>query len=170
MDYTYYLFAAFVFALICATLYLNYKLKTPKNISSPAKVLEDASEKEMRLLKLYQNLEEAMHNLEDEIADSKKEMLKLNEEAAAMFESCKKLCSDIKAEQLYEEPPQQATVRKDYTTYAERKLASSKKKSTRESISELLANGYNTEKIARELSISEGEVELAKGLVKEQKF
>ena len=28
MDYTYYLFAAFVFLLVCAVLYLNSRLKT----------------------------------------------------------------------------------------------------------------------------------------------
>jgi len=165
MDYTHYLFAAFVFALLCATIYLNYKLKTPKR-SAPSTVHEDASEKEMRLLKLYQNLEEAMRNLEDEIGESKKELQKLHLEACEMLESCRTLCSNLKAEQTYKEPPQT----RGFATYAELKHAAGRKKNTRESINELLANGYNDEKIARELSISKGEVEFAKGLIKEQKF
>ncbi len=177
MDYTYYLFAFFVFLLVCATVYLSSVLKRnqKEDVLKPPPP-EDFSEREEELLALFRKFEYAMASMQEEMEETRAAVREEREEVASMLERMQHLTTGIRSssEQRVEEPvkrgrgrprtvhPQQETER--VSLASERKKPGPKKKTLRDRVMELHETGLTPDRIAQELSISRGEVDLALGI------
>lgn len=176
MDYTYYLFAFFVFILVCATVYLSSTLKRSQK-EEPVKPTptEDFREREEELLALFHKLERAICAMQEEMEETRGEIRTDREEVASMLERMQHLTTGIRSsEQRPEEPvkrgrgrprtvhPQQEAERAALPL--ERKKPGPKKKTLRDRVLELYDTGLTADRIAQELSISRGEVDLALGI------
>ena len=179
MDYTYYLFAFFVFILVCATVFLSSMLKKNQKEDAPKPPpQEDFSEREEELLALFHKLERAMDSMQEEMEETREQIRSEREEVAAMLERMQHLSTGIRSEQRVEEPqkrgrgrprivhaPQEA----DRTSLPlDRKKPGPKKKTLGDRVLELHQTGLTPDRIAQELSISRGEVDLALGIKQEK--
>jgi DNA anti-recombination protein RmuC len=171
MDYTYYLFATFVFLLVCAVLYLNSRLKRSRTEEKKAPVkppeLEDSSE---LLMAQYRRLESAMRNLDEELQEARGEIRHQREEASSMLESMEQLYNDMRDEmqQRNKEKAKTPVLESRLATTTQRKKPGPKRKTTSDRVGELYRAGLNAEKIAKELNVSRGEVDLVLGLYKKR--
>ena len=75
MGVEHYIFAAFIFLLLCALLFLYRRFVVlPKGKKADAETEAQGKEKEERLFRLYQNIEEMMDNFEGYIEDTREQM------------------------------------------------------------------------------------------------
>ncbi len=170
MDYTYYLFATFVFFLVCAVLFLNSRLKrSRKEDERPAKpsVPDDAAE---QLMAQHRKIESAMRNLDEEIQEARMEVRHQRNEAEAMLKSMEQLYNEMRGEVLQRNRDAHKAPAADsrQTASTQRKKPGPKRKTTSDRVSELYRAGLNADKIAKELNVSRGEVDLVLGLHKKQ--
>lgn len=180
MDYTYYLFAFFVFLLVCATVYLSSMLRrNHKEEAIKPPPPEDFREREEELLALFHKLERAMSVIQEEMEETRRETRADREEVASMLEHMQHLTTGIRSsEERPEEPikrgrgrprtvhpPQEA---ERAALVLERKKPGPKKKTLRDRVLELYETGLTADRIAQELSISRGEVDLALGIKQEK--
>lgn len=180
MDYTYYLFAFFVFLLVCATVYLSSMLKRSQKEESvkPAPPPDDFREREEELLALFHKLECAMDSMQEEMDETRAQIRMDREEVAAMLERMQHLTNGIRSEQRVEEPLKRGRGRPRTVQFQqeeerpapalERKKPGPKKKTLRDRVLELYDSGLTADRIAQELSISRGEVDLALGIKQEK--
>ncbi len=182
MDYTYYLFAFFVFLLVCATVYLSSMLK--RNQKEEAVKLpppEDFREREEELLALFHKLERAMSVMQEEMEETRGGIRADREEVASMLERMQHLTTGIRSsseQQRPEEPvkrgrgrPRTVNLPQEAERAAlvlDRKKPGPKKKTLRDRVLELYETGLAADRIAQELSISRGEVDLALGIKQEK--
>ncbi len=180
MDYTYYLFAFFVFLLVCATVYLSSMLKrNQKEEAVKPPPPEDFREREEELLALFHKLERAIGVMQEEMEEIQGEIRADREEVASMLERMQHLTVGIRSsEQRPEEPfkrgrgrprtvqPTQEAERSALSP--DRKKPGPKKKTLRDRVLELYETGLTADRIAQELSISRGEVDLALGINQEK--
>ncbi|HWR21883.1 MAG TPA: hypothetical protein VN366_00265 [Feifaniaceae bacterium] len=181
MDYTYYLFAFFVFVLVCATVYLSSMLRrNQKEEAVKPPPPDDFREREEELLTLFHKLERAMSVMQEDVEETRAEVRADREEVASMLERMQHLTAGIRvsAEQRTDEPvkrgrgrPRTARAPQEAERSApasDRKKSGPKKKSLRDRVLELYDAGIPADRIAQELSISLGEVDLALGIQQEK--
>ena len=183
MDYTHYMFAFFVFLLVCAAIFINNKLKktrseteTKKTDREPMKtdrerVEQDSYGREEKLMTLYRNLEDAMRSMEEEIQEVREEIGRQLERASSMLESMEQLSAGIRGDMTRQGRGRPKSAGKEttngITVSPERKKPGPKKKSTSDKVRDLHKAGLNADEIAQELTISRGEVDLVLGLNKD---
>ncbi len=169
MGYEAYIFAAFVFLLILAVIYLNHMFKKSRS--------EDGSrdERERKLYVLYQNLEEEMLALDDDIKRARQEAdEKLNrmDEMLGKMEGMSALLNmqiESVREGLTAMPETKAEaakpeVAKRELKRTEEKRAPRKRSPRADQVRQMREQGMEAEEIARALAISRGEVELILGI------
>ncbi len=182
MDYTHYMFASFVFLLVCAAIFINNRLKKTRE-TEPQKddreqiktdrerVEQDSYRREEQLMTLYRNLEDAMRSMEEEIQEAREEISRQREEAASMLESMEQLSAGIRGDMTRRGRGRPKSAGKEttngITVSPERKKPGPKKKSTSDKVRDLHKAGLNADQIAQELTISRGEVDLVLGLNKD---
>ena len=169
MGYEAYIFAAFVFLLILAVIYLNHMFKKSRG--------EDGSrdERERKLYVLYQNLEEEMLALDDDIKRARQEAdEKLNrmDEMLRQMEGMSALLK-VQMESVREgltampEPKAEAAkpeMAKRELRRVEEKRTPRKRSPRADQVRQMREQGMEAEEIARALAISRGEVELILGI------
>ncbi len=180
MDYTYYLFAFFVFLLVCATVYLSSMLKRNQKEEAvkPPPPPDDFREREEELLALFHKFERAMDSMQEDMEETRAQIHMEREEVASMLERMQHLTTGIRSEQRVEEPQKRGRGRprtvhlqqeEERPSLAlERKKPGPKKKTLRDRVLELYETGLTADRIAQELSISLGEVDLALGIKQEK--
>ncbi len=181
MDYTYYLFAFFIFVLVCATIYLSSVLrKSHKEEAAKPQPPDDFREREEELVALFHRMERAIANMQEEMEEAREQVRIDHEEAASMLETMRHLASGMRSEQQQAEAPPQkrgrGRPRSIHTAEPagraaaelERRKPGPKKKTLGDKVRELSDAGATPERIAQELSISRGEVDLALGIRQEK--
>jgi DNA anti-recombination protein RmuC len=110
-----------------------------------------------------------MRNLEEELQEARGEIRHQREEASSMLESMEQLYNDMRDEmqQRNKERPKPVLESRLATT-TQRKKPGPKRKTTSDRVGELYRAGLNAEKIAKELNVSRGEVDLVLGLYKKR--
>ena len=155
-----FVFAFFVFVLVCMAILLHAKL------SRPAKQkIDDGNEKEKRLFKLYQNLEDMMNGIEEYVEESRREIAADKQKIDELLE---------KAVQLQKAPEWDARPKDEPAAKSNLELvpkAEPAQKTLRnlnknELVRYMKKEGVEEEKIAKELGISRGEVSLILGIKK----
>jgi len=164
MHFSYYLFALFVFLLLC--LFMKYYAKKIR----PKEDKTESSQREQRLFMLYQNLEEMMDDMEVFMEKARTEMAEQKHETADMLEQMEQLYSKLmehKQEIIPPAPPKKrGRPRKQQLTVVPVDGRPMLVKSKHERVRELMAQGATEESIARQLGISKGEVSLIAGMKK----
>lgn len=162
INFTHYQFAFFVFVLVCIAIVL---FKKTKNSSvTDEKVFH---EKEKRLFKLYQNIEDMMTSAEEYMEESRESIAKDKKDIENMFKKVDKLHKvvqlDIERNQQYIDIKRTNAVTQS-TEAPNNKPAKKTHMSKNELVKYLSEEGLDTEQISKELGISKGEVELIIGL------
>jgi hypothetical protein len=167
IDITYYLFAFFVFILVCIAIVLFKKIKNPNDVND-----NTFHEKEKRLFKLYQNIEDMMTSAEEymeearnSIAVDKKEIQEIEYKVDELY---KTIQLDIKNNKEYFESIKEeipiSNTNNVSTPIAKTQPVVKSQMSKNELVKYLHEEGLDTEEISKELGISKGEVELIIGL------
>lgn len=167
INFTHYQFAFFVFVLVCIAIVL---FKKTKNSSvTDEKVFH---EKEKRLFKLYQNIEDMMTSAEEYMEEARESIAKDKQDIEKMLKKVDNLHKDV---QLDIEKNQQyidvksKEVKRPNTSVHSAETSNSEPTtknhmSKNELVKYLSEEGLDTEQISKELGISKGEVELIIGL------
>lgn len=169
MGYEYYIFAAFVFLMLMAVVYLNHMFKKSRSEG------DTRDDRDRKLYVLYQNLEEEMLALDDDMKRAREEsdeklrrmeelLEKMENMSAAMQRRLEKAREDFSAlpEKTDAAKPevQKREMRRDD------KRAPRKRSPKSEQVRQMHEAGMDAEEIARALAISRGEVELIMGIGK----
>ncbi len=163
MPYSYFVFALFVFVLLCLFVQFYIKKIRPKS--------NDTYQKDQKLFSLYQNLEELMDDLEayvqsvrEEFAGDKLRMVSMMEQMQQM----QKLFIEHKQETPEKQKRKRGRPRKNPVDAEETQgpVKPVLVKSRQEQVQEMIAKGLREESIAQALGISKGEVSLILGLKK----
>lgn len=169
MDYTHYLFAGFVFLLVCAVLLLNSKLKQNKSETEKPPVRPAYDDTAEQLMLQYRRLENAMRNLEDDLQDTREELNRKNKEGEEMLSGMERLYNDMHSElSLRREEKGKGSEESRILLAAQKKKPGPKKKTTGDRVRELHRAGLSADSIAQELRVSRGEVDLVLGLNKKR--
>jgi hypothetical protein len=143
MDITYYTFALFVFVLLCILIWFYGRVTRKKADTGSA-------EKEQRLYRLYQNIEDMMSSFEEYAEEAKKEIgeglekLKtaLSETQSAPVQPVRQPEHPARAEKAVKKPQEEIKLKNE------------------ERILQLMQRGMSKSEIARELGLSIREVSL----------
>ncbi len=169
MGFEPYIFAAFIFLLICVLLFLYRRfivLPKGKRLSDDAEA--QGREKEERLFRLYQNIEEMMDNFEGYLEDTRGQMELVKAEMGRQQREIGELIERAEAIEA------RALSAIDTTSAAERRAARqgaqqgiepekqvvSGKKGKQDAVREQLNKGLTVEQIAQKLGLSINEVKL----------
>jgi len=189
MNLDYYVFAAYVFLLACAGIWLLGRvLKKSKKGNSEQ---HTSREKEQKLFNLYQNVEDMLSGFEEYVEEAKGETDKSMAKMQEMLEETRSLAEQLKAMQsnalitmkdtAAPETLQKAPIKEDTAPQMEqtenihiikstpvqpqpapvRKTIERKISKTGNKVAELYARGMTQNEIARRLGISVREVTLA---------
>ena len=178
MEAKYYLFAVFVFALICAAIFLCHYLFS--DIRRQKKMLDD---KEAKLLRLYQSLEDVMEEFSDsvnlageDIKAQKEQMARQQQELYAYMKELRLGVLTEKEEEIKAgAEPQNEVLFKDYLAeYDQNQKTEAKEEEpqtaahgkNRDKILAMAAYGQDRLQIARELNITLNEVDLVLEMTK----
>lgn len=167
MDITYYSFAFFVFVLLCILVWFYGRVTRKK--ADPG-----SQEKEQRLFRLYQNIEDMMAGFEEYAESAKKEISEgLGKLNAALGETKSAPVQPVKQPEYvkpaeYSSPPGYVKPTEyarpsEYVNTPEQPAARQQDESklkTEERISLLIQRGLNKGEIAKELGLSIREVSL----------
>ena len=164
----FYLFALFVFALLLVLLLLYWRLiviprgRKPKNDD----VLEKEREKEERLFRLYQNIEEMMDNFEGYIEDTREQMESLKAESARQADKAAELLRRVETTEakaiaaVAALRPKERPEPSHSDQEAVAKPQDGKRGAKQDAIRDLLNKGMTVEQIAQKLELSINEVRL----------
>lgn len=162
----YFLFAVFAFGLVLCVLYLHDRLKRSRYQEEGGNL----HEKEMRLFKLYQNLEDMLAVLEQYVDETTSELAREREEIQMMMQRLKIDLAEMEARQL--QSGAQAAMEEQKaavlpTGFESRPLAPPRRKRRGkvEEVRRLHTGGMPEELIAKELNLSRGEVSLILGML-----
>ncbi len=189
MILDYYVFAAYVFLLVCAAIWLLGRLlkKSKKGDGEQ----HTSYEKEQKLFTLYQNVEDMLSSFEEYVEEAKGEANQSLAKMQDMLQETRSLAAQLKAAQssipisvknpVASETPQKADIKEETSSQSElaqsihalkatpaapqsvplRQAAVRKSSTTSNKVSELYARGMAQNEIARRLGISVREVTLA---------
>lgn len=151
MDITHYGFAFFVFILVCAGIWFYSRIVHKKQ--------KETSEynKEQRIYKLYQNVEDMMTGFEQYVEEVKAELDQKTSEIMAKIEATdsKKAVAE-KLVEVVEELP----TKKNETVAQKPDIEEKSKENTRQTVEELLGTGMELDEIAKKLEMSRRELSL----------
>lgn len=159
MDLTHYTFAFYVFILVCGAILLLGKV-----LRSSKKNEKGNYEKEQRLFKLYQNVEDMMTSFEEYVEEAQ----------AKIDESYNRVLNTMEKPQTLENPIEPVQVKVLEEVRAPIETVSTVPDMaldmpTDKAVSYLLQQGFTKEEIAKKLGISNREVTLIMGLKKMKK-
>lgn len=166
MGFEPYLFAAFIFVLICVLLFLYRRfILLPKGKQSAAETDEQGREKEARLFRLYQNIEEMMDNFEGYIEDTRDHMESVKEDIARQQQKLEELQHRVEATEArtlaaLEALRVQDRHQKPEPQAQEKPVVDPGKKGRQDAVREWMAKGLTVEQIAQKLELSINEVKL----------
>jgi hypothetical protein len=170
-----YLFAVFIFILLCALLYIYKRyISQPKGKKeSPAdgESGEAARGREERLFKLYQNMEDMMDGFEAYIEDTrdqmesvKRQMQQQSDGLGEMLKRVEAAESGARAALAAMRAGDRPEIKKEAAPVAVEKPVDAppggKRSSHHDAVKELLARGMTVEQIAQKLELSINEVRL----------
>lgn len=169
MGYEAYIFAAFVFLLILAVIYLNHMFKKSRSEGS------SRDERERKLYVLYQNLEEEMLALDDDIKRARQEadeklyrmgemLQKMESMSAALKLQMESVKEELAAMPETKEEAVKSEVAKREPKRLEEKRVPRRRSPRADQVRQMRDQGMEAEEIARALAISRGEVELILGI------
>ena len=163
MGYSYYLFALFVFTLAVLVIIIGKKVKGSKE-----KYSESIAEKEKRIFKLYQSLEDMISGAVEFIEEAKQEVAKDKKDTAESLKKANELIAKLKEqtekiEKIKESNDEMSAQNADRQGYNKPVLIS-KEMSKNEKVLLLRKEGQNIEQISKVLGMSQGEVRLIIGL------
>ena len=181
MDLSAYLFATYVFILLCVTIWLFGKVL--KKSKKAREIEKTGFEKEQKLFTLYQNVEDMLASFEEYVEETQSETDKTITEMQKILQEVKRLAASLQvgsadseaaepvavAVQIHDESAVQRTESLHLVAPMPlkipdeaRKPASPPKLSrTGSKVLELRANGLEQNEIAKQLGISVREVSLA---------
>ena len=168
MKLEYYLFALFVFALLCVLIVIYRRLILPTK--KQAVETDATKEKEERLFRLYQNIEEMMDNFEGYIEQSKEQQEQDKAQIAGQLEQVRELCRRV--EDAGARLSSAAAQHKTEAALAKPAVPAAEggRPGRQDAVKELLAKGMAVEQIAQAMDVSINEIKLivygltAKGL------
>ena len=168
MKLEYYLFALFVFALLCVLIVIYRRLILPTK--KQAVETDATKEKEERLFRLYQNIEEMMDNFEGYIEQSKEQQEQDKAQISGQLEQVRELCRRV--EDAGARLSSAAAQHKTETALAKPAVPAAEggRPGRQDAVKELLAKGMAVEQIAQAMDVSINEIKLivygltAKGL------
>lgn len=167
MDYTHYMFAFFVFLLVCGCIWLFGRV-----VRRDKKQDTGTYEKEQRLFKLFQNVEDMMSGFEEYVEETKKEMdsrIARMERISAQAESAvdrKTAASSATNQKPAAASKQTAAARQSAAAKMPEAMPSVRDLPVEEAIPRLLEQGMTQQQIAKHLGISNREVTLIMGIKK----
>ena len=149
MDYTYYLFALFVFLLVCAAIWFFSKI-----YKGAKKEETNDYAKEQRLYKLYQNVEDMMTSFEEYVEQSKAELDQKLSQIESMLEK-------PGSEQQQEAKNTNAVTKSaDHSGQKASAAVQKSKQNTEKEIAQMVADGMDINDIAKSYGISSKQVSL----------
>lgn len=150
MDITHYSFAFFIFILVCAAIWFYSRIVNKKN--------KETSEynKEQRIYKLYQNVEDMMTGFEEYVEEVKTELDQKTSEILARLEATEGKKVLEKPVEVVEEIPLPNSETMTENPENEEKP----KENIRASVEELLDKGMELDEIAKKLEMSRRELTL----------
>ena len=166
----YYLFAFFVFILVCALLFIYKRFIAQPRAKSPvAPGEENAAEKDERIFKFYQILDEMMNNLETYNADARELVESVKRQMQQQSDGINELTkwaeateagarAAVAALKACEKPKQKKE--EETVTNSNPPSEAVKRNTKHEDVKELLGNGLTVEQIAQKLELSINEVRL----------
>lgn len=160
MNLAQYGFAFFVFILCVALIYLVHIFKR-----SRSKTEDIIKDKEKRLYLLYQNIEDLINGTEEYIEEAKSEIAEQKNQLADKHKQVKLLYEQIQRELnrgVLHNDTQIENIKENANT-----PGNGKNYTLQEKVMVLWQDGMSQAKIARELSISTGEVALILGIKKD---
>lgn len=172
MGVEYYVFAVFVFLLLCALVFLIWRfILLPRGRKSTAEAAEQGREKEERLFRLYQNIEEMMDNFEGYLEDTREHMETVKAEASRQQQAIEELIHRAEATEARTLAALETLrvqdrhgVRQEPQGPAPEKPAAEPgrkgRQGKRDAVRELLSKGMTVEQIAQKLELSINEVKL----------
>lgn len=163
----YFLFAAFTFVLVLCVLYLHDRLKRSRYQEEGGNL----HEKEMRLFKLYQNLEDMLAVLDQYVEETTTELAREREEIQMMMQRMKIDLAEAEARQVH--AGAQSAMMEEQKAAAlpaghEGRPATGPRRKRRgkvEEVRRLHTGGMPEDLIAKELNLSRGEVSLILGML-----
>jgi DNA-binding NarL/FixJ family response regulator len=173
-----YFFSIFVFAMLCALIIIWWRLVIRPRGRNAASAQDEAAskEKEERLFRLYQNIEEMMDNFEAYIEDAREEVDSVKRQMQLQAEGINDMIKRVEVAEAGARESLAAMRAKDEPEHAKKKDAvaeepaeapAGKHGTKRERIRELLDRGMTPVQIARKMELSVNEVKLiAYGLSK----
>ncbi len=161
MNYSYFVFALFVFFLLCLFMQFYAKKIRPK--------ANNEMQKEQKLFQLYQNMEEMMDDLEAYVQSVREEFEGDKLKMAGMMDQMEQIQNLLtQQKQAFPQQPKRKRGRpRKNPIKAEQKGEPAKPvlvKSKYEQVQRLISQGLGEEGIAQALGISKGEVSLILGL------
>ncbi len=161
MLFEYYLFAFYVFLLICATIWFFGRI-----MRGDRKKDKGGYEKEQRLFKMYQNIEDMLASFEEYAEEAKAGIDERIKQAEALMEKSRGSAEAMPAPELKPAsaaPADAAAPAEDVQAGKTQKKAASgdrSRKKAEELIPQYIAKGMSKEQIAAALGISTREVSL----------
>jgi hypothetical protein len=172
-----YIFSIFIFLLLCALIIIWRLVIRPKGRNAaPAEDEAASKEKEERLFRLYQNIEEMMDNFEAYIEDAREEVESVKRQMQLQAEGINEMIQRVEVAEAGARESLAAMRAKDEPEHPKKKDAAAgepaeapggKPGSKQERIRELLDRGMTPVQTAKKLELSVNEVKLfAYGLSK----
>jgi len=187
MSYEYYIFALFIFILVCAAI-----LFFARTVHVSKKDKKSTYEKDQKLFMLYQNVEDMLNSFEEYVEETKDELTAKTEEVAAMLkaveektkkteedlagaesEAKKKVEIDLKLEPKEDQKkevksesrPMPKVIKKPIQAKTIQKAETTKsatqsKQKPEDVLSELVRKGLSLSEIAKEMGMTSKEVSL----------
>lgn len=154
MDITHYTFAFFVFVLVCVTIWFYSRLiRKKKNESSEY-------QKEQRIYKLYQNVEDMMTGFEEYVEEVKAELDSKVSQITSNLENVKVNQNVIDQISLEFEKPVEINAEVRQPPKDEPKDEPKPKENAQKMVEELLEKGVELDEIAKKLEMSRRELSL----------
>lgn len=158
INFTHYVFAFFIFMLVLVIIYISKKVEGKNSGDSNA-----FYEKEKRLFKLYQNLEDIITSSEEYMEETRSEVAADREKISQMQEKISHIYRDVRAE-IESKAHDNVIIKREKTEPAfnisEIPKEAKKGRNKNELVRYLNDKGMDVEQISKELGISKGEVVL----------
>ena len=151
MDYTYYLFALFVFLLVCAAIWFFSKI-----YKGAKKEETNDYAKEQRLYKLYQNVEDMMTSFEEYVEQSKAEL----DQKLSQIERILEKPESITEQQQEVKNTKAAAKSADHSGQKAAAAVQKSKQNTEKEIAQMVAEGMDINDIAKSYGMSSKQVSL----------
>jgi predicted transposase YdaD len=168
----YYVFTLFVFILLCALLYIYKRfIAQPRGKQATGAGSEDGKDKEERLFKLYQNMEEMMDNFEAYMEDTREQVESVKRQLLEQAEGINGMLKRVEAAEAgaraamasmraADKPEPRGEPAPARSAERAAPAGSPRRGGKQEAVQDLLGKGMTVEQIAQKLELSINEVRL----------